>query len=425
MEIEITPDEVASMLSETLRVEFTKNEDQFVFNFERYESNKIITSTVSDIQSVIDELKELEVVDELTLISQSSIEVLVREESHFPRLRGPRDDWFSLEDPDSSCSYSLNRPSKAYLVFLMLSLYPLAGRRAFPPPPPRSIAMRMIEEANGDIFEIATQLAFRFLSLKIVSLRPKSKNEFQTLTNSLLFQLSYNLDASLVVQRHIEEIARTGRITRFRRASLSEIDPPRRKYIPDLVYHYQLAVASDNPFLEFISYYHIAEHFFEAVFNDDLLDSIKSDITRPDFSYKRKKDVAGLIKKISKSLQVRNESITFNELNALKLTIKKYVKFDSVRQKIDEYDEDLRDFYRTNKVEFSDGNLVNFESPEEELVANLAARIYSTRNAIVHSKESEKSRYIPFRHDKLLLKEIPLVRFVAEEIILESSEILQ
>jgi hypothetical protein len=40
--------------------------------------------------------------------------------------------------------------------------------------------------------------------------------------------------------------------------------------VSDLLYHYQLAVGADNPLLECISYYHIAEHFFEEVFNEAL-----------------------------------------------------------------------------------------------------------------------------------------------------------
>ena len=43
-------------------------------------------------------------------------------------------------------------------------------------------------------------------------------------------------------------------------------------------------------------------------------------------------------------------------------------------------------------------------------------------NAIVHSKEGEKSKYEPFKHDKQLAKELPLIRAVAEEIIINSAE---
>ncbi|WP_339138424.1 MAG: hypothetical protein WGN25_09105 [Candidatus Electrothrix sp. GW3-4] len=223
----------------------------------------------------------------------------------------------------------------------------------------------------------------------------------------------------------LEEVIRTGRINRVRRVSMEDLDPPRRHYVPDLIYHYQLAVGADNPFLEFISYYHVAEHFFEMVFNEDLVLRIKDKITQPDFSYKRKKDIGKLIKDISKSLQIRNETITFSELEALRLTISGYVDITDLKNKLDEYDETLLDYYKNTKVSFSDGNTVDLVSSDEELIfKNLAGRIYKTRNSIVHSKESEKSKYTPFKDDKMLVKEIPLLRFIAEQIIIESSSIV-
>jgi len=203
------------------------------------------------------------------------------------------------------------------------------------------------------------------------------------------------------------------------------LDPPRRHYISDLVHHYQLAVGADNPFLEFISYYHVAEHFFETVFNQDLVEKIRNKITQPEFSYKRKKDIGQLIKDISKSLQIRNESITFSELEALRLTLENYIDFDDLKSKIDEYDPTLLGYYRTTKVQFSGGDEVDLSGKDESLLAKkLASRIYKTRNAIVHSKESDKSKYMPFRDDKILVREVPLLRFIAEQIIIDSSNIV-
>jgi hypothetical protein len=126
-----------------------------------------------------------------------------------------------------------------------------------------------------------------------------------------------NLDVALVPQRLLEEIVRHGRISRMRRSRLEELDPPRRTYNEDLVQHYLLAVSTENPVIEYLSYYHIFEHFFESVFNEDLVESIKDKITDPGFSYNRKKDINKLISTIKKSLQIRSETITFSEAEAL------------------------------------------------------------------------------------------------------------
>lgn len=208
----------------------------------------------------------------------------------------------------------------------------------------------------------------------------------------------------------------------MRRSRADEIDPPRRIYNEDLVQHYLLAVSTDNPVIEYLSYYHILEHFYEAVFNDDLLETIKSKITDPGFSYKRKKDIGQLINTIKRSLQIRSETITFSESEALRLCLSKYVQLPELISKLSEYDESLLDYYKTTKVEFSGGNEVDIEGNDEESVFKLLTkRIYVTRNALVHSKDGDKSKYTPFKDDRILVKEVPLMRFVAEMVVLRES----
>ncbi len=95
-------------------------------------------------------------------------------------------------------------------------------------------------------------------------------------------------------------------------------------------------------------------------------------------------------------------------------------KFDEY----DEYDENLCEYYKTAKVKFSNGDAVDFDNADESITSKkLATRIYKTGNSIVHSKESEQSKYMPFRDGKMLVKEIPLLRFIAEQTIIDSSNI--
>ncbi|WP_200897123.1 hypothetical protein [Halomonas sp. KO116] len=116
--------------------------------------------------------------------------------------------------------------------------------------------------------------------------------------------------------------------------------------------------------------------------------------------------------------------MTFSEQEGLRLSLIKFVDLDELVDKIKDYDESLLEYYRTNSVSFSGGITVNFESDEKELCfKHLAGRIYKTRNAIVHRKESEKTKYTPFRDDQKLVKEVPLIRFVAEQIIFSTSQL--
>ncbi|BAZ83688.1 hypothetical protein PN497_09230 [Sphaerospermopsis kisseleviana CS-549] len=427
MEINATLQDFAGWIKEVLRYDLEETDDRFLFALNNHGISHEIELSKDNLSNCIQNLQAMNSVEETILANGKYYEVLLREESLFPRVRiRVRDDSLMLEDSDNSITYCLSSPSNEYLLFLLYTVASITNPRALANPIPRAEIMRRANDIE-DIFEFLKRTVFsRFITLRLESARNRPPAEFEKFSSAFLFQLSYNLDAALVPQKHLDEILRTGKISQVRRPSLSDIDPPRRHYIPDLIYHYQLAVAADNPFLEYLSYYHVIEHFFEEVFNEDLIEKIKNKITHPDFSYKRKKDISKLIKDISRSLQIRNEEITFSEQEGLRLTIERYVNIDDLRDKLNSYDSTLINYYKTSKVTFAMADEINIDdSNTTNIFKKLAARIYKTRNSIVHSKESDKARYMPFKDDRVLVKEIPLLRFVAEQIIINTSILIE
>ena len=148
-------------------------------------------------------------------------------------------------------------------------------------------------------------------------------------------------------------------------------------------------------------------------------------MTKPDFSYKRKADLSGLIKLVSRRLQIRDERIVFNEQEALRLVIAKYVDVAELLTDLAAYDPTLPAYYAGTKVGFASAETVNLEDAEDSKVHKaLARRIYSIRNAIVHSKDTERGKYTPFRDDEVLSREVVLLRFIAERIVIGSSQIM-
>lgn len=371
------------------------------------------------------ELATLSINDETALYSDLSYEIIVKEESS-GSMRRIRDDKIEVTNEENGLKYELSSASDAYLVWILSqirnNLSPRDMRFGLFYGPRLERYLGETEEAC--LLDFIRLAFFRSLTLKIKSDKKLSTSQFSKLTHAFLFHIGYNLDAALVPQRFLEEITRTGRITRMRRSRANEIDPPRRTYNEDLVQHYLLAVSTDNPVIEYLSYYHVLEHFYEEVFNDEIIESIKSKITDPGFSYKRKKDIGQLVNLIKKSLQIRSETITFSESEALRLCLSKYVSLHDLRQKLNEYDDALLGYYKNTKVEFSAGVEVDIESGDvEAVIKSLTKRIYSTRNALVHSKEGDKAKYTPFKDDRMLVKEVPLMRFISEMVILSESSI--
>jgi hypothetical protein len=377
--------------------------------------------------SLIKELNNKIEIDETAIYNSNSFEVLVKEGSFSSYMGISRDlsEGIERRDDGNKILYRLGYPSDEYLSFLLYKLSRIDNKRGAVAR--RVIHRKHVEEKDEDnLFNIIRLTFPRVFTLHIRSDDGKSVEEFKKFADAFLFQLSYNLDYSLVYQRFLDEIIRGRGIRRMRRTDIDEIDIPKRFYIPELLYHYQMAIASDSPQLEYLSYYHIAEYFFESVFNEDLIQNVKDLMTQPEFSYNRNKDIKMLIKKISDAYRSReNNVMLINEQEALTLTLKKFVDINKLLEKIIDYNKDLIQYYKTNEVTFSEGICVDLENADKALVYKwIAGRIYKTRNSIVHSKGGEKRRYMPFQDDKLLVNEVPLLRFVAELIIINSSEII-
>lgn len=425
MENPITEEQIVALLGDFSRSEVSELEDLYEFVLTRRDRQFSMFLSKAAVREISDKLAGMEVHEETALVSDTSYEIIVREESDIP-MRRLRTDSIEVENEESGLKYELSVASDHYLVWLLSQM-----RQNLDPREVRTgmvFGMRMErwldEEGEPSPLDYIRLSTFRWLSLKITSEKRTSPLQFFRLTHAFLFQIGYNLDVALVPQRLLEEIVRHGRINRMRRARIEEIDPPRRTYNEDLVQHYLLAVSTDNPVIEYLSYYHVFEHFFEAVFNEDLVDSIKAKITDPGFSYKRKKDINQLITSIKRSLQVRSETITFSEAEALRLCISRFVDISELQQKLEEYDGSLVAFYASNEVAFCGGPAVDLDGVDpEQTVKQLAKRIYATRNALVHSKDGDRGKYTPFKDDRVLVKEVPLLRFASEMVIIFDSSV--
>jgi hypothetical protein len=420
------PKEFAPWIADALRATLSEAEHQY--SFELRQTTPIITVTLDKnrLAEAILELRSFAVSDETTIHTARTFEVLLKDESQLPRFRlRLREGSFSVSDQENALTYKIASPSDAYLLFILMRVAANGKvNRIFGTVGLYRLRERSEAGETTDALDALRQLFSRFLTLQISSEQDQPVLQQQGFATSFLFHLSYNLDAALVPQRQFDELTRSGRISNVRKSSFGTLDPPRRRYISDLVNYYQLGVAGDNAFSVYLSYYHVAEHFFEEVFNDDLVERIKQRLTRPEFSYKRKSDINSLIKEISRRIQIRSESISFNEGEALRLTLNRYLDIHALRDNLIAYDSSLLTFYETEKVAFAKADEVDLtEADRNTMIKQLANRIYKVRNAIVHSKESEKARYVPFRDDRTLLREIPLLRFVAEQIIIGSSDV--
>lgn len=422
--MEISTQTIVDAIKNFLNCDVKEDNDCLIFEFHLESKIQLIHFPKARIEAICKKLQELHEITDIVLYNNNTYEVLISEETRHAVSILWRTEKIQKEDIENHITYNLSRPSDEYLSYILVKSY---GTDFFRRQLGIRIRLRKYFEkfeTGLDVFELL-RFVLSLITLQIYSETSKSYKEYIKYSNSFLFQLSYNSNIPLIELRYLQDVLGTNRLYYGRRSKIEDIEPPKRLYSIDLTYHYQMAISSESPMLAYISFYHIAEHFFDQVYNDDMIESVQNRITLPGFSTKRKKDIFELIKYINKRLRIRGEENSFNEQEALSLTLKKFINVDDLVNKLTAFDPELLDFYKNNTVKFSAGDTVDFFLVDtDQIFDKLSKRIYKTRNAIVHSKEGEKSKYTPFDDDRILLKEIPLLRFIGEDIIIKNSEVI-
>lgn len=435
MKVDLSVEGFPGALESTLGMAVSIRGDRFVGTLSN--GNVVEGPSTHEIGELLQALATYDVDGEATIFHSREMEMLVREEapSVWPSLRRRSGGAFQVKDGDQGVTYTLGSPSDHFILFLVdrISSIGAPGRFFL-----RHSAVRLIREhEQGELLELQTAAPAytllnvlrdatpRLFTLRIQSERDLSSRQFQSFADSFAFQLAYNLDSAFVAVRSLEDVVRRARLRHLRRVRLDELDPPRRTYGADLVYQYQMGVATDSVPLEFLSYYHVAEHFFDSVFEEDLIESVRDALTRPGFSFRRRVDIRSLLKQIRERLKAQREDVTYSEQEALRLVIERYVRTRSVADQLMNIQPSLVEYYAQREVPFSKGDTANLMDDDAAKAAlALSRRIYKTRNAVVHSKDGGKPRYTPFLHDRELAQELPLMRLVAEEIIINSGTAL-
>lgn len=199
--------------------------------------------------------------------------------------------------------------------------------------------------------------------------------------------------------------------------------PKKLLYKIPAVEKYQMAAASDDPLVQFLGYYNVPEYFSGEVQLLKQVELIKKKVKEKKLSINDDKDIAAIINTINNNtVEIRR-----NEKDYLELTFNNYTSIERIVNRLKFTEPNMISYYKKYCVKFSGGAKVDFSDDKEIVIKNLASRIYSTRNSIVHNKsyeleKTEKKSYNHFRDHQELSNEIPLVKVIAEELIINTAE---
>lgn len=287
----------------------------------------------------------------------------------------------------------------------------------------RSRMNEMLQNPDIPLLDFVSQYILRRYSSLIIEVEEKTNlSKMQSYMYAFVYTYMFNRQDSLYP---IFDIISLFPQRRYRRKA-DNFDCPKKTYNQELISYYNEAISSSILSHKYLSFYHILEYFYENIFMEDQISKVREIITDVGFSYKRNKDVAKLINKVQ--AKAFDKDVAINEKVALTLLIQKHITQEQLQDRlIDRYGQEFIEILK-QQVVFSSGDIIIFsKADEQQYIRSLTNRIYKTRNAIVHSKESftddkRNNKYRPIRDDRELFYEIALIQVVAEIIINENAK---
>ena len=234
---------------------------------------------------------------------------------------------------------------------------------------------------------------------------------------SCLFEISYLKGPTLMLVDEWPRRQPRNRPFQFGETIRGNILPlPRADFNVDTIRFYQRGMSTNDPVIQFLSFYHVLEYYFLPVSDEVLYAKLTQRINDPKFAPTRQ----NLDRIIQDTLTHKRES---DETEMLKRVLQKYVDEEEIISFLKSYEEYLGEkFYSRRKNIFGESIEVKLEPGH--VISNIAKRIKVTRNALVHSADryERKQRYIPrSASEKMLKKEIPLLKFLAEKVVIGSA----
>lgn len=365
--------------------------------------------------------------DKLEISTENYREAVLRFAIHPPRNVIEMD---TIEDPVNELTYSVGLATPEYCMFLLDLLVEniKTGDRKFCIELRHRSRMVFRRNLSNEEKNNPTELLAELLRAYTIKLNSKNHLSLYKLRNysaSFEFEVMYKRNIPLSEYNDIQDMYSIGN-SMFGYSYGNIETPPNRIYNIDVLDYYTMAMESRDPFTMYISFYHIIEHYFDAVFRKKLTAEMKQKITHPDFSYKNDGQLYELAKYIKKHMSNDLDSGKGNEFESLKYVLMEFVPIEELMNHLALINPQLKDYYQNNLVPFTTSKKTKIMWYDTNGVyTNLATRIYETRNALVHSKsEHISNQYRPYENKNDLMSEMALIKSVAELVLINSSEIL-
>lgn len=381
--------------------------------------NYIINYSKQDYEQLLKKVKNYEF-KQFTLKSKNSYEAIIYVSPYASLAIDTIRYTDTINDDTNGISYNIDTLSDEMLYYLIKDFD--SSKYAF------TISLRNDYEYYGlsnNLLSALKEIMSLPYSIRITYKNTISEERLESLASSHLFNTTCSYNG--VFRLDTDEDRIIGRFLAHYEEDKTRIlrDAPKKLYKKELIDQYNMAMASNDPLMQFIGYYHILEYFFKTIRTEKAKKSINEVEGLKNSSQENDKLKSEIISKLSTDFK---KFLRVSEADSLLFTLEIYINLDELKTRLEFISSPKIKNYKLKEVSFSKGNEVDLDSKnEDDIYKNLRDRIYKTRNAIVHNKfneDDEDKNYIynPFENEEELAKEIPLMRAIAEQIIINTAE---
>lgn len=176
----------------------------------------------------------------------------------------------------------------------------------------------------------------RVESLTITSNKPNNIRHFQELTSAVLFHYAHNNDSPIALYSDVVDAAGfwSRRTNGYTRRGNGILEIPRRQYDQEAVRYYLEGSGSRSAYFKYLSYYHVLEFYFDAVFKDMIVEILREEMTKPGV-FQNETKVYKVAKSIKEKFHNNRDRGEGNELETLKYIVSHILSVNNIKDRID------------------------------------------------------------------------------------------
>ena len=238
----------------------------------------------------------------------------------------------------------------------------------------------------------------KYLSIQLFNVEALSQEEIVARVNEILLHVSMVYDMDFKVFE-VDSLIKCEGETPILRV---EYAPTGFEEVP--MFYLSNANNTNDERFKFLSYYQVIEYFFVRAQNYYFLEELKS-IDMNNVNHNELRKILANYKKVT------------NERETLKLVLKRAIDIPKFKTWINSNSEHFDIYCR------SQGYKIDLSKEDKKIISNIVERVYGYRCSIAHAKgDVEEYIAIPNISRKIIAAEIPLVKYLAYEVIKNCSE---